>query len=251
MKEFVDRAKRIGMGDFELLDFTQDDILLFSSRFSELRSLLAEYRNSYERKQLSQEIQEKIEPMLTFLNLFAEKLKSKQNDFKYLDGSIRDGELAMRLLFKLANANSPSYSLKIFTLAEQVTQTTSRHGDTETFTATGTIWLLGDTNIIKPIRDTIYTSDEFKQILTDITKQGYPMVVCKHSTFCGEILPSDFPNLEKLYIPTRGLYNYIMGYLRDGPLKDAFTKLTAWTDKNGTDFSNLGEDELLPYIQNF
>ena len=250
MQKFVDKVNQIGYNNFELLDITPEDIELFASTLAEIKSLVVDYPNSYTRKQVSQEIVDKIVPTQFFLEFLTHKLAVVKNHFSNKD-RMENCDIALNLIVRLANNNAQHYILKKFPLSEKVTLTISRHGEKETINATGYAWVIGEQDVISSIKEKTYSSGEFRQILTNIAKSGHPIVVTSTQCFGGDIYPQYYDvRLEYRQIRASGEYKCIMCYLKDDSLMDAICTFQAWTRQNGADLARLDEDKLFELMQN-
>ncbi len=249
MKDFVAKVKEIGLVEFSFSDISKQDLDHFCESIQELQKLAYSYSKSYNRKQIAEEISEKIKPLETFLWVLDRELKGVKND---CDGyeAVNDVELAMNLLLKLSNIGKKNYALKKFYVTDFCSQET-RHGDREHSTAEGTVWVIGLHRIVNSIEDKEYWGCELGTKLTDIVSDGCELVVCTNHYFETNALPLRYSGkLEGFKIRTTGLVSDIMCYTHDGALQDAVTMFRSYIAKYSGDISGLKEDKLYEIMKN-
>lgn len=247
MKEFSEKVKSIGLRDFSISDVSKQDLDRFSTSIQEIQDLFSNIPNSYTRKQIADEILGKIKPIETFLWIVSNELKAIKDECERFD-VVSDIELAINLLVKLSNNETQYYIFKKFYVADFTSQET-KHGDREHSTARGTVWIIGLKDVVESIEDKEYFGSELASKLTNITSNGYELIVCTDHYYKNNVLPWHYhATLEMFKIRTAGLTSDINCYVHDSPLMDAVTTFRSWIKQNGGNIYGLDQDKLFELI---
>lgn len=247
MKDFVAKVKEKGLGNFTFADITREDLDKFCATIQEIQRLAYSYSESYNRKEIAEQISDKIKPLQTFLWVVDNELKGVKCESS---DAINDIELAMNILVKLSNIGKKNYALRKFYVSDFCSQET-RHGDREHFTTDGTVWLIGLPRILNSIEDKVYYNSELSTKLTDIVCSGCELVVCTNHYFDSNVLPFRYSGkLEMFRIRTTGFTSDIECYTHDGALQDAVSIFHSYIAKYSGDISGLKEDKLYEIMKN-
>lgn len=249
MKDFVAKVKEKGLRNFTFTDISREDLDKFCATIQDVQRLAFAYSQSYNRKEIAQEITDKITPLQTFLWVVDNELKGVKNK---CDGyeAINDVELAMNVLLKLSNIGKSNYALRKFYVTDVGSQET-KHGDREHFSTRGTVWTIGLPRILNSVEDKEYTGSNLAMVLTDIVVRGCELVVCTDHYYPNNVLPFHYSGqLEMFQIRTTGFTSDIKCYTHDGALQDAMTMFRSYITKNSGDISGLKEDKLYEIMRN-
>lgn len=249
MKDFVAKVKEKGLGNFSFADISREDLDKFCATIQEIQRLAYSYSESYNRKQIAEQISDKIKPLETFLWVVDNELKGVKNK---CDGyeAINDVDIAMNLLVKLSNIGKNNYALRKFYVTDVGSQET-RHGDREHFSTRGTVWVIGLPRILNSIEDKEYNGCTLATLLTDIVGRGCELVVCTDHYYPNNVLPFGYSGkLEMFQIRTTGFTSDIKCYTHDGALQDAVSMFHSYIAKNSGDISGLNQDKLFDIMRN-
>lgn len=249
MKDFVAKVKKIGLENFSFANISKQDLDNFCTAIQEIQRLAYSYSESYNRKQIADEISDKIKPLETFLWVVDNELKGVKNKCNGYEG-VNDIDLAMNVLLKLSNIGRKNYVLRKFYASDFCSQET-QHGDREHSATEGTIWAIGLERILNSIEDKVYFGSELGRRLTDIVANGDELIVCTDHYYESNVLPFGYSGrLEMFRIRTASFPSDIKCYVRDGALQDAVTLFRSYTEKNGGDIFGLKEDKLYEIMRN-
>lgn len=249
MKDFVAKVKEKGLDNFSFTDISRQDLDNFCESIQEIQRLAYSYSESYNRKQIAEQISDKIKSLETFLWVVGNDLKGVKNKCEGCEG-VNDIGLAMTLLVKLSNIERKNYVLRNFYVSDFCFQET-KHGDREHSTVEGAVWVIGLPHILDSIENKVYYGSELSTQLTDIVCRGCELIVCTDHYFESNVLPYRYSGkLEMSKIRTTGFPSDIKCYTQDGALQDAVTMFRSYIAKNSGDISGLKEDKLYEIMRN-
>ena len=248
MKDFAIKVKEKGLKNFSFADISREDLDKFCENIQEVQRLAYAYSVSFNRKEIAEQIADKLSPLETFLWIIENELKGVKIACDAYE-SVNDIELAMNVLLKLANIDNNDYILKKFYATDVFSQEVA-HCDKENFSPRGTVWVIGKAGIINSIEDKEYDGCNLAMALTNIVGKGCELIVCTDHFYPNNVLPYGYSaQLEMFQFNTIGPVSAIKCYTQISALRDAVTMFRSYISKNSGDISGLKEDRLYEFIK--
>lgn len=250
MASFIENIINENFEEIKNQEITDNDIKEFADYYQEVQKLREKYMiSSLGRKQIAQEISDKLEPLSTFLYFLKNRSDAIGTEYKYVSNYISDYEMAMRLLLRLANTNGEQFALKKF-IATDFSSSEINHGVREHEHVGGNIWVIGKKRVLDKINDKkYYFGSEFGHVADDIIKKGHSLIIFTDHYFNSNVKPKNHEKTNLVEFLVSGEVDNISCYLYNDELAQSAYKFVDFIKENGSDIKGIDEDTLFELIQ--
>lgn len=228
------------------------DIYELAHDYQEILDLEEKYKQAtLGKKQIAEEIRKKI----FFFNRFVSHLKgymhSINQTYEYSQEIITDLEKAIRIILRLANQNTDSYSINSLKISGRRNFETI-HGDKQSAELEGIVWIITNKEALKELdSNKIYPAHEISNITLNFLKKGYSLIIFTNYSYDSIVKPNLFnTDLTEEKISTHDLNSGISCYLQADELSNALNIFLNYISENGADIKDLDENELYQYLIN-
>lgn len=252
MSSFIDKIKEQNFEEIKKSEITADDIREFAIYYQEILDLKDNYASvAIGRKEIANEIREKLSPLNTFLYYLTNRNKSLVAEFEYAEQSISDYEIAMRLLLRLANENGDDFTLKRF-ITTSFASFETQHGDREHEQVGGNVWVIGEKIVLDKVGEKEhYFGGDFGKVANDILQKGHSLVIMTDHYYENNVKPCTYDSneIQRTNISVYGMSSDISCYLYDDNLRNAVNKFMAFINQNGADIKGIDENQLFDIMK--
>lgn len=252
MSNFIENIKAKNFEEIKKSEITADDIREFAMYYQEILDLKDNYASvATGRKEIANEIREKLSPLNTFLCYLTNRNKGLDTEFEYAEHYISDYKMAMRLLLRLANENGDNFTLKRF-VATSFASFETQHGDREHEQVGGNVWVIGKKIILDKVDEKEhYFGSDFSKVANDILQKGHSLVIMTDHCYENNVKPwtYDSNEIQRTNISVSGMLSDISCYLYDDNLRNAVNKFMVFIKQNGADITGIDENQLFDIMR--
>lgn len=238
-------------GEIKIQEITENDIQNFADYYNSILILKNVYDNSiWNRKQIAQEIRNRLMVVKTFLHCLDEYDNNFDNEFSHLDNVVNDPKLALRLIIRLASIKNNMLVMRHFVTSDLLSF--EEEGMISNYDYIGgNIYIIGNKEVLNAnFNKEYYYTDDMSDITTNILNNNKDLIIYADRYFNDNIKPNN-RNVEEININTGMISQGISCYVFNDDLKDVINKFEQFIEENGADIKEIDEDKLFEYLKNY
>ena len=217
---------------------SSSDLNEFVLRYEEIKNLKEKYELGKEnRKELANEIIDKVNNMFDLMEIFKMDLYSKRSKYIFTN-YISDYYIILYALLKIANTGENEYNLKKLKTCDANEK--------------GNIWLIGDKDVLNSINEKEYiNAKRLQKMITGIIYNGYSMVMITNFDCQWNVLPVEKEiedaSIKKFKVDA---FSNLCCYTYNDELGLAVDKLSKYIETYGGDIDGISIDTIVSRIDN-